>query len=221
MDWCNVYVIRNRVNDKVYVGQTWTTLSERLSKHKTPKANGCRKLYNAFKKYGRDNFIIELLTVAHTQGVANYWEQHFIKSYESIERGYNIKDGGSNGKPSLETRRLMSEAQKGKTHTEASKKKMSLAKIGRPLSQETRIKQSAAKIGNTIMLGKHHSEKTRQKMSASSSGEKHPGAKLTWKIVRSIREEFASGARQVDLAKKYGVSQQIINQIVRRKTWIE
>lgn len=44
-------------------------------------------------------------------------------------------------------------------------------------------------------------------------------AKLTESQVRVIREDYRAGARQVDLAKQYGVTRQTIYGIVHRRTW--
>ncbi len=60
---------------------------------------------------------------------------------------------------SEESRRKMSEAQKGKRLSEETRKKLSDAHIGRKLSEETRRKMSESR------RGKHHSEETRRKMS--------------------------------------------------------
>lgn len=49
-------------------------------------------------------------------------------------------------------------------------------------------------------------------------GEKVAGSKLTAEKVRSIRAAAATGTEQ-SLADEYGVSQQTINDIVRRRTW--
>ena len=51
-------------------------------------------------------------------------------------------------------------------------------------------------------------------------GERGGLAKLTWPKVEKIRSKYKEGARQVDLAKEFGVSQATISEIVRRKTWI-
>lgn len=52
-----------------------------------------------------------------------------------------------------------------------------------------------------------------------TSGEKHGKAKLTEDDVRTIRTMYANGARQVDLARKFGVSQSAIYHIVHRCNW--
>ena len=70
--------------------------------------------------------------------------------------------------PTLEARKNMSKARMGKPgnpHSEESKKKLSIANTGKILSLETRQKIGKAKKGKPgPMLGKHHSEETKQKM---------------------------------------------------------
>lgn len=50
-------------------------------------------------------------------------------------------------------------------------------------------------------------------------GEARNSGHLTGEMVLAIRQEYAAGARQKDLAERYGVGQQTISLIVRRKTW--
>lgn len=52
------------------------------------------------------------------------------------------------------------------------------------------------------------------------SGEKHPKAKLTKKMVKEIRDayEFEKTTYR-DLAEKYGVSASAISKIVRLESW--
>ena len=83
--------------------------------------------------------------------------------------------------PSEETRKKLSEAQKGennpmygKHHSEETRNKMSEAKKGMQHSEETRKKMSEAK------KGMQHSEETRKKMSEAKKGEKHPKAKKVY-----------------------------------------
>lgn len=52
-----------------------------------------------------------------------------------------------------------------------------------------------------------------------ATGEGNGNVKVTEAIVRLIRADHASGARQVDLALKYQLHQTTISQIVLRKTW--
>src|SRR5579863_9366327 len=117
--FCLIYLITNQINGKVYVGRTWRNLHTRFIEHCCDRGHS-PYLSNSIAKYGRQNFRIELLTVCHTQEIANYWEQYFIERYRSTDRakGYNLQHGGANGKHSEETKRKMSLARIGFKHTE-------------------------------------------------------------------------------------------------------
>jgi len=146
--FCTIYKLVNNSNDKVYVGQTWQTMHQRFAEHKSKSK--CHKLVNAFNKYGRDNFQIVLLTIAHTQEVADYWENHFIELYQSIKHGYNIQFGGSHGKHSEETKNKLrgeNNGMYGKTHTPEVRKLISDRNIGHTLTIQQRQKIVSARTG--------------------------------------------------------------------------
>ena len=63
---------------------------------------------------------------------------------------------------------------KGYKHSEESKERMRIAQKGRVFSEETKRKMKEARIGKTPMLGKHHSEESKLKMSESTKGDKNP-----------------------------------------------
>jgi len=91
-----IYKITNLVTGKVYIGQTSSTVEDRYKVHKKSYKNGkCHKLYNAMKKYGVDNFIVE--TICETNN-PNDDEQYYIKKYNSVKDGYNISYGGNYNK---------------------------------------------------------------------------------------------------------------------------
>lgn len=52
-------------------------------------------------------------------------------------------------------------------------------------------------------------------------GEKNHNSKLTWEKARYIREQFAEGVYQKDLATELGVSRSVISEIVRGIAWVE
>lgn len=51
------------------------------------------------------------------------------------------------------------------------------------------------------------------------SGNRHSMAKLTYKTVKAIREAHLAGARQIDLAHKYGITAANVSLIVKNKIW--
>src|SRR5579864_5110892 len=93
----SLYLIKNKINDKVYVGQTKKSPRRRLTEHKSSarnNAHNCYKLENAINKYGEDNFFIESIFTTDSQDEANEAEISFIEKYSSIINGYNIQSGG-------------------------------------------------------------------------------------------------------------------------------
>ena len=57
-----IYIIRNKVNDKVYVGQTTVSLKLRFQNHLSAARRGLDYVIGkAIRKYGEENFYIELL----------------------------------------------------------------------------------------------------------------------------------------------------------------
>ena len=59
-----IYVIRNNLNDLVYVGSTVQSLANRFAKHKSDwKIGKTCPIYKAFSEIGIDNFYIELFEI--------------------------------------------------------------------------------------------------------------------------------------------------------------
>jgi group I intron endonuclease len=115
-----IYGLKNKITNKWYVGQSWD-VERRFLTYKSLNCIGQTKIYNSIKKYGFCNFDVVLLEACdRNQDILNQRESYWIEFYNSIENGYNLRDGGSKGKYSNE-----------------SKNKMRLLKIGKPRNQET------------------------------------------------------------------------------------
>lgn len=110
-----IYKITNTINNKIYIGQTTKTLEERKkSYHSTYKS--CRRpIESAMAKYGFENFTWEIIDYANTRKELDEKERYWISFYNSLTpNGYNVELGGNSiGKHSEETKRKISEAQKG------------------------------------------------------------------------------------------------------------
>ena len=92
-----IYKVTNIENDKIYIGQTVTTLSERKSKHYYKARHDLSKtthFINALRKYPEDSFIWEEIDKASSQEELDSKEKYWIAFYNSVEQGYNTKDGG-------------------------------------------------------------------------------------------------------------------------------
>ena len=169
-----VYKITNTINQKHYIGiSIHEPETDRIKKHLTGRGNRC--IANAVKKYGRDAFTYEILEDNVFPGFLPDLEIAYIKEFNTIRpNGYNLTYGGEGcGVPSEETRRKMSEASIGITHSEETRRKISEARKGKkrsPFSEEHRRKMSEALKGKKRGTP---SEETRRKISKANTGKKH------------------------------------------------
>ena len=88
-----IYMIKNTINDKIYIGQTQKSLDERFEWYKYNARNHVygskNKLYPAMNLIGIDNFYIEMLVENHNISELTKLESYYINEYDSINKGYN------------------------------------------------------------------------------------------------------------------------------------
>lgn len=91
-----IYKITNKINNKIYIGQTTKTINLRWQRHCTDALNNRTntKFARAIRKYGKDNFIVEQIDTANNKDELNQKEIYWINYYNSIIEGYNSVDGG-------------------------------------------------------------------------------------------------------------------------------
>ena len=107
-----IYAIQNKINKKYYIGQTIRNPNTRWKEHIREKKGSI--ISNAIKKYGKNNFIIEVIDFAKNQTELNQLEESYICLFNSRKEinGYNIRNGGSQGKISEETKKKISRTKK-------------------------------------------------------------------------------------------------------------
>jgi group I intron endonuclease len=77
-----VYLIRNDINKKIYIGQTSKNIATRFMQHTSSakkQRNNCYKLENAINKYGKENFTIEEILRTENEEDANQLEISFTR----------------------------------------------------------------------------------------------------------------------------------------------
>ena len=216
---CTIYLLINSVNNKVYIGQTWSSLHIRMGRNGSNYKNSFY-LYAAIKKYGIDNFHYQVLGQCNSQSVADYLETHYIQQYNSrdSEMGYNLKQGGSAGKHLLATKIKISNTLKNRAiawtpEMAASRiKAISNYWLGKkriPHNEKWKKENSRRmKIRHTIvphpMLGKHHAEDSKVKMRKANLGIK--------RSLESIKRSAEN--RKIDLQQE----QNIINLYLKNYT---
>lgn len=88
-----IYIIKNSVNNKVYIGQTSTDISIRMRAHRHSSKYKSGKLYEAMRTLGVDKFWIERLCYCSNSDL-NEKEIEYIAKYDSFYNGYNSTLGG-------------------------------------------------------------------------------------------------------------------------------
>ena len=93
-EYC-IYLHRNKINGKVYIGQTCQKPEKRWNYGHGYK--NCPRFYSAIVSYGWSNFEHIILEDNLTSDEANEKEQYYIKKYNSQnpDLGYNLTEGGS------------------------------------------------------------------------------------------------------------------------------
>lgn len=95
-----VYKITNKINNKIYIGQTIQSIENRFNGHcSQPNVHKKMPIAWAIKKYGKENFKIEVIYYAKNKNDLNEKEMYYINFYNSRKKdiGYNISTGGSAG----------------------------------------------------------------------------------------------------------------------------
>lgn len=89
-----IYKITNKVNNKIYIGKTEFSIEKRFKEHCNDafkERNEKRPLYLAMKKYGINNFSIELIEeTLNPEEREKFW----IEKTGAFKYGYNATIGG-------------------------------------------------------------------------------------------------------------------------------
>ena len=145
-----VYLLRNKLNGKCYVGQT-CDFERRMAEHEYEAKSGSSfKIHQAIRKYGMENFDTEILHSCQGEEQVvleelNSLEIYYIRKFNSFFDGYNMTEG-SRGALGLhhteEARQKISKARSGLTLSEEHKAAISRSNHVRTVTSETRAKMS-------------------------------------------------------------------------------
>lgn len=199
-----IYITTNMINGKRYIGQKMFR-----EKWKGYLGSGIH-LKRAIKKYGRENFVRNIVEIAYSKEDLDRLEKEWINNYNAVENDdfYNIAEGGEGGfliagKSELEIKKIykkIGDSNKGiKLSRQAceniSKGHMGIEPWNKGISgysvhsEETKNIMSVRQMGeNNSFYGRKHSAETKKKFSESRSGYKNPRA--TKVICLTTSEEF-------------------------------
>lgn len=237
-----IYVIKNSINSRVYVGSS-KNLYKRFNSHKSELIKGThanKALQNFCIKHGIDKLTIEILELCEADKLINR-ENFFIKELKGYGHGFNCCSTAKNFsgiKISEETRSKMSEKRKLYIKNNPTENKERLNKgrktlllkyksgelkphnLGKFATEEAKHKMSIAKIGKKSKIDKLVWDKIREARKVKCSGEEHPLAKITEVEARQIKElKGASFNDKKELALKFKVSLSTIYDIQTGRSW--
>ena len=210
-----VYKIINNITGKIYVGQTKVGIEKRWETHVHWSSKKQEyPLYADFKKFGIENFSIEVLKDNLTsQEELNYWEKYYIKQLNTkVPNGYNICDGGLGIAGYIHTditREKLKEISiyNSQFFTTERNQKISQALKGRKFSDEHKKKiseKAKTRIGEkNSFYGKHHSDETKKIISDKA---KNRGPKRKYFQIDVVTGQVLNEFETIQDAASYIVS---------------
>jgi len=219
-----IYITTNQINGRKYIGQRKIRIQWEYY-----LGSGV-VLKQAIKKYGKENFSREIITIAYSKIELDKLEIEFINNYNAVNdiNFYNIAPGGGSpaiGPHSEEHNRKISESEKGRIFSEETKGKISKANTGKTQTEEH--KQSLIEYRKSEKYKEYVKNfprgeqspnygKTRSKESIEKARETR--MVLTSEQITEIREKYATeNYTQAQLGEEYSVGGSTISSIVNFK----
>lgn len=187
-----IYLIRNKVNGKIYIGQTVESISKRFTRHCSECNLDGMVITKAIFKYGKENFTIEKIHECSSMEELNMMEEFYIKKYDTLSpNGYNIKSGGNNSRMHKSTKMKISRALRGKSKTKEHVEKVTKSRKEYYKNNPTELK----KLGRG--KGTHFDSSCRMKLSTSKTkSSKYVGVSRT-KQGRYRCEFYYNGCKKI------------------------
>lgn len=183
-----VYIIKNTINNKVYIGSAKCILSRIKDHLKRLKSNSHRnsylqRHYNKHKK----SFYFEVLITCNLNEVIDK-EQYYIDFYQSFMRtkGFNLNPIAKSMlgfKHSEETKQNWSKKRKGTKFTDEAKKNMSLAKSGSKHGKSKLTEKDVLDIRKNYNNKRDYSQETAINYSVSWHTINYILKRKTWKHI--------------------------------------
>jgi group I intron endonuclease len=190
MNISGIYVIKNVVNGKFYLGQS-QQLNKRKSVHFTDlrfNRHRNKHLQRAYNRYGESNFKFEVIVNCSPDELM-LEEQKLLDLYGNTSLCYNIATDAT-------------APMRGRKHSEVTKSLIAAGNRGRSVSKETRGRLSAAR------KGKGHSDEVRRRIGLAHFGSKSPRARSviqltlddvfvkSWECISDAERAVNPGARK-------------------------
>ena len=113
MKKCGLYIIKNKINNKVYIGQSVDIMCRWYAHKNSAKGksqDSYTKIHTVMNELGIDNFYIEILEECEYSKLDER-EIYWIDFFNSYKNGYNMTLGGDSNRGESNGRHLLTEEQ--------------------------------------------------------------------------------------------------------------
>lgn len=192
-----IYKIQNKINGLVYIGCTISSLKRRFQEHlyRCFKTDYNSKFYNSIKKYGVENFTIDLVDECDLS-VIYETEKKYIQEFDSYNNGLNSTYGGEGClgyTHSPEIRKKISEATKnGNSH-----KGKTYEELYGDRAEEEKMKRKNSSVWDKIS----NEQKTIRVNNLKTAIRKK--SKYGVELIKEIKEKIQTGVSVKELSKMY------------------
>lgn len=215
-----IYKITNKINGKIYIGQTVNAI-KRWSQHKTAARNNkpTQIIHHALIKYGIENFVFDVIACCLDQNAANEAETTIVKqedSYVSINKGYNVSNGGANAPKTEVWKNMMREHlknigfQSGHEVSKDTRIAVSIANTGRVHSKEELRKRTRSL---KEFYGKHKIKRQMSESHKAAISKKHRICNLTQEQEVELFQKLIAGKSQTSLSVEYNINRKSVKRI--------
>ena len=195
-----IYKITNKENGLIYIGCTINSLEKRFGEHLSRcfTSEYKSKLYNSMKKYGQENFTIELIEECDLN-IIYETEKKYVEQYDSYNNGLNSTMGGEGClgyTHSPEIRQKISEntkngnSHKGKTYEEL---------YGDKADEQREKRRLSVKQGWGLM-----SEKEKEQRAVNvRTAVQETNSKYGVELITEIKNKINNGAKFKEIKEQY------------------
>jgi group I intron endonuclease len=223
-----IYLLRNKINNKVYIGKA-VNIRKRLSSHKNSHHYARMQglpIVRSIRKHGWENFEISILECFDKidNNKLLEIEADYIKKYDATNPkiGYNLVAfgmGTTGYKHTEETKRKLSEMKKGEKNF----------LFGKHLKEETKqkLREKTTERHRTIWSGENnprfgikHTLEARKKMSDATKGKNNKPVKQIDLKTGEVIKIWHSAIEAAKFLNPKMTSGSPITQICKKRTWV-
>ena len=194
-----IYKIKNLINEKEYIGCTINPINKRFEEHvyRCLKTDSNTKFCNSIRKYGVENFNIELIEECNVSNIYEK-EKFYITEFKTYKNGLNSTVGGEGCLGyvhSPEIKKKISEnikngnSHKGKTYEEL---------YGDKADEEREKRRSSVKKGWGSI-----SKEEKEKRVSKTNETIRKNSKYGVELIKEIKNKFKEGFKIKEISNMY------------------